>query len=36
VEMAIRSTVHQTGAAALTELLRFDPPDADHRTLPCA
>jgi hypothetical protein len=36
VEMAIRSTVHQTGAAALTELLRFDPPDFEHRTLPCA
>jgi hypothetical protein len=36
VEMAIRSTVHQTGADAVTELLRFDPPDGDHRSLPCA
>src|SRR6516165_10077766 len=35
VEMAIRSTVHQTGADAVTELLRFDPPGADHRSLPC-
>ena len=33
--MAIRSTVHQTGADAVTELLRFDPPDGDHRSLPC-
>ena len=29
--MAIRSTVHQTGADAVTELLRFAPPDDDHR-----
>src|SRR5713101_7518279 len=36
VEMAIRSTVHQTGATALTELLRFQPPNDDHRTVPCA
>jgi hypothetical protein len=35
VEMAIRSTVHQTGADAVTELLRFQPPDAEHRTVPC-
>jgi hypothetical protein len=34
--MAIRSTVHQTGAAAVTELLRFQPPDKDHRAIPCA
>jgi hypothetical protein len=34
--MAIRSTVHETGAAAITELLRFDPPDRDHRAIPCA
>lgn len=34
--MAVRSTVHQTGAAAVTELLRFQPPDEDRRTLPCA
>jgi hypothetical protein len=35
-EMAIRSTVHQTGADAVTELLRLSPPDDDHRSLPCA
>jgi len=34
--MAIRSTVHETGAAAITELLRFDSPDRDHRAIPCA
>lgn len=33
--MAIRSTVHQTGADAVTELLRFPPPDDDHRSLSC-
>lgn len=36
VEISIRSTVHQTGAEAITELLRFPPPDDAHRTLPCA
>jgi hypothetical protein len=34
-EMAIRSTVHQTGADAMTELLRLSPPDDDHRHIPC-
>ena len=34
-EMAIRSTVHQTGADAVTELLRLSPPDDDHRSIPC-
>ena len=34
--MAIRSTVHQTGAEAVTELLRWQPPDEDQRTIPCA
>ncbi len=34
-EMAIRSTVHQTGADALSELLRLCPPDDDHRHIPC-
>ena len=34
--MAIRSTVHKTGAEAVTELLRFQPPDTEHRTVPCA
>jgi hypothetical protein len=27
--------MHQAGACALTQLLRYDPPDADHRTIPC-
>ena len=36
VEMAIRFTVHQTGADAVTELLRWQPPDYDQRTIPCA
>ena len=26
---------NQAGASALTQLLRYDPPDADHRTIPC-
>src|SRR5579863_9629837 len=34
-EMAIRSTVHQTGADAVTELLRLSPADDDHRSIPC-
>ena len=33
--MAMRSTVHQTGAEAVSELLRFPPPDHKHRTIPC-
>jgi hypothetical protein len=28
--------MHQAGAAALTQLLQFSPPDDDHRTVPCA
>ncbi len=36
VEMAIRSAMHQAGAAALGEWLRFDPPDAQQRRLPCS
>lgn len=35
MEMAIRSTVHESGATALTELLRCYPPDREHRTIPC-
>jgi len=27
--------MHQAGASVLTQLLRYDPPDADHRTIPC-
>jgi hypothetical protein len=33
VEMLVRSAMHQVGATALTELLRFPVPD--QRTLPC-
>jgi hypothetical protein len=36
VEMAIRSTVHQSGAEAISELLRFLPPEDDQRCVPCA
>ena len=28
--------MHQAGACALTQLLRYDPPDTDHRTLLCS
>jgi len=34
--MAVRSAMHQAGAAALSGLLRFPPPPADQRSLPCA
>ena len=34
--MAIRSALHQAGAAALTQLLQFDPPNRELRQLPCA
>jgi hypothetical protein len=36
IEMVVRSALHQAGAAALTELLRFAAPAADQRTLPCS
>jgi len=32
----MRSAMHQAGAAALTELLKFDPPSLEQRQLPCA
>ena len=35
IEMAVRSAMHQAGAAALTELLQFPAPDANQRFLPC-
>ncbi len=35
VEMAVRSAMHQAGAAALTELLQFPAPPDDQRHLPC-
>src|SRR3979411_2233164 len=36
IEMAVRSAVHQAGAAALTQLLHFEAPAADQRILACA
>ena len=27
--------MHRAGTSALTQLLRYDPPEADHRTIPC-
>src|SRR5712691_5191245 len=35
VETALRSALHRAGAAALTELLRYYPPDAQHQTIAC-
>lgn len=36
VETIIRSAMHQAGAAALTKLLQYDPPDKDQRMIPCS
>ena len=36
IEMAVRSALHQAGAGALTELLRFPAPAAGQRSLPCS
>src|SRR5208282_4382790 len=36
IETAVRSTLHQAGAAALTELLQFPAPAAAPRTRPCS
>jgi len=36
IETAVRSALHQAGAAALTELLQFPAPATDPRTLPCS
>ena len=36
IEMAVRSAMHQAGAAALAELLRFPAPVDDQRSLPCS
>jgi len=33
--MAMRVTMHQAGAAALSQLLRSDPPGPDEREVPC-
>jgi hypothetical protein len=35
VESAMRAALHQAGAVALSELLPFATPAADHRQLPC-
>ncbi len=35
VESALRTALHQAGAAALNELLQFETPAADQRQLPC-
>jgi hypothetical protein len=35
VESALRATLHQAGAAALSELLQFEAPAADQRQLSC-
>ncbi|HUJ22557.1 MAG TPA: ISKra4 family transposase [Bryobacteraceae bacterium] len=35
VEMAFRAALHQAGASALTQLLRFGAPAADQRLRPC-
>src|SRR5207253_4697349 len=35
IETAMRSAMHQAGASALAQLLRYDPPGADHRMIPC-
>ena len=36
IKTAVRSTVHQAGAAALTELLQFPAPATTPRTRPCS
>ena len=36
IETALRSALHQAGAAGLTELLQFPAPAADQRILPCS
>jgi Uncharacterised protein family (UPF0236) len=35
IELAVRSAMHQAGAAALGELLQFEAPDAGRRSIPC-
>lgn len=35
VEMALRASLHQAGAAALSALLQYNPPASDQRTRPC-
>jgi hypothetical protein len=33
--MAMRAAMHRAGAAALSQLLRCDPPGPDRREIPC-
>jgi hypothetical protein len=35
IESALRTSLHQAGAMALSELLQFDAPAPDQRNLPC-
>jgi hypothetical protein len=35
VETALRTALHQAGAAALTQLLQFEPPAREQRRVPC-
>ena len=35
VERAMRAAMHQAGAAALSQLLRCEPPGPDHRQIAC-
>ncbi|HEY3823632.1 MAG TPA: hypothetical protein VGL82_03695 [Bryobacteraceae bacterium] len=35
VEMGFRASLHQAGAAALTQLLQFPAPAAEQRSIPC-
>ena len=36
IEMAMRSALHQAGAAALSHLLQCDPPPTEERERPCS
>ena len=36
IETAMRSAMHQAGAAVLSELLQWEPPAAGQRSLPCS
>jgi hypothetical protein len=36
VELALRASVHQAGAAALSQWRQFDPPAPEQRHLPCS
>lgn len=36
IEVAVRAAMHQAGAAALSQLLQFEVPPEDQRTVPCA